>query len=197
MSEQKLNGRILSIAVDNEGPSKTERGALELKIAELTGAAEYLSETISLSQGHAERLEKDVEDIQRHKQQAEVELKAQEVLNGNMSREIHRLEMEIKKNEATISSQQERVRIMAETIDRAERRSKQAIEAFHDETDSKLKSIKHEYEAERERYTIDLETHRNQSLAEMKQLNEELDMSRRKQLRSFELEYQDMKSSVR
>jgi len=193
MSDQKPTERVLTVASDAVALSKAERGALELKIAELTGAAEYLSQTIAMSQGHAERLEKELEDLQRTKEQAESELMTQQEMNVECREEKNRLEMEIKKGEAMISSQQERIRILGETIYTAERRSKHAIESFQNETESKLKAMRQEYETEKERFTIELDSHRNQTYREIKVLTEELEQYRKKQQRALEIEYQDMK----
>ena len=96
-----------------------------------------------------ERLEKEVDDIRRLKLQAESELRSQEELNASKRQEVHALEMNVKKNESTISMQQERIRTLAETIEIAEKRSQQAIETFQAETDSKLKAIRHEFETDR------------------------------------------------
>lgn len=193
MSEQLTNTHILTLAGDEEAPGKADRSVLELKIAELTGTAEYLAQTIDISQGYVERLEKEIEDLQRQKQQAKAELDAQEQVNVNMRRDLHHLEMEIKKDEATVINQQERIRILNESIITAEWRSKQAIEAFQEETDSKIKAIKNDFEGERDRYITELEGHRNQIQAEMKQLTEEAQQARKKQHRAFEIEFQDMK----
>jgi hypothetical protein len=192
MSEHK-QARAISIAANPNGPSKAERDALELKIAELTGAAEYLAQTIAISQGHVERLEKETEDCIRMKVQAEAELRAQEEINVKRRREAHALEAEIKKHEATISHQQESIRTLAETMDIAEMRHKQAIETLQSETETKLKAIKHEYDAEKEKLSIELENHRNKIQAEMKILTEEMEQNRKKQLRALEIEFQDMK----
>lgn len=193
MSDQK-QARLLTIAANSDGgPTKAERDALELKIAELTGAAEYLAQTIAISQGHIERLEKETEDSIRMKVQAEAELRAQEEINASRRREAHALESEIKKHQATISHQQESIRTLAETMDITERRYKQAIESLQSETDSKLKAIKHDYEAEKEKLSIELENHRNKMQAEAKILTEEMEQNRKKQLRALEIEFQDMK----
>lgn len=195
MSEHKLPRQHPSVP-EQPRPSKTERGALELKITELKGDAEYLAQAIAVSQGQIDRLEKDVEDLHRLKQQAQAELKAQEDLNASKRRETHRLDMEIKKGEATISGQQDRLRILAETIETAERRSKKAIESYALETDSKLKAIKQEFDSEKERLNLDLEAHRNQTHTEMKLITEEMEQNRKKQQRTLEIEYQDKKKKT-
>lgn len=192
MSDHK-QARVISIAGESNGPSKAERDALELKIAELTGAAEYLAQTIAISQGHIDRLEKEIDDHHRAKAQAEAELRAQEEINAHKRRETHALETEIKKHEATISHQQDSIRTLAETLDIAEHRYKQAIEAYQSETESKLKAIRHDYDTEKERLNIELENHRNQIQAEMKLLSEEMEQNRKKQQRALEIEFHDMK----
>jgi chromosome segregation ATPase len=186
MSEQKP-ARVISIAGDSNGPSRVERDALELKIAELTGAAEYLAQTIAISQGHIERLEKEIDDNRRLKAQAEAELRAQEEVNASKRREAHALETEIKKHEAAISHHQDSIRTLAETLDIAEHRYKQAIEAYQSETESKLKAIRQDYDTEKERLQIELENHRNQIQAEMKILTEEMEQNRKKQHRALEI----------
>ncbi|HYX34384.1 MAG TPA: hypothetical protein VE954_14870 [Oligoflexus sp.] len=192
MSETKPS-RILTVAPDSDTPSTSERNALELKIAELTGAAEYLAQTIALSQGHIERLEKETEDCIRMKVQAEAELRAQEEINASRRRETHTLESEIKKQAATINHQQDSLRTLGETLDITERRYKQAIESLQSETDSKAKAIKHDHEAEKEKLSINLENHRNKIQAEMKILSDEMAQNRKKQQRALEIEFQDMK----
>ncbi len=192
MSDHR-QARVVSIAGESSGPSKAERDALELRIAELTGAAEYLAQTIAISQGHIDRLEKEIDDHHRHKAQAEAELRAQEEINAHKRRETHALETEIKKHEATINHQQDSIRTLAETLDIAEERYKHAIESYQSETESKLKAIKYEYDTEKERLNIELENHRNQIQAEMKILTEEMEQNRKKQQRALEIEFHDMK----
>ncbi|MCX6128068.1 MAG: hypothetical protein NTX25_03270, partial [Proteobacteria bacterium] len=196
MSEHRPYDRSLSISIDQKKPSKAEIDALELKIVELTGVAEYIAQKIAISQVNSERLEKEVEDFRRVRQQIETDIRAQEELIANKRRETHELEIEIKKHEMTISGQQEQTRTLAETIAIAEKRSRQAIEDFQAETDEKIRAIKHEFESERERINIGFEVHRNQAQAEMKQFNEEMAQTRKKQERAREIEVQEAKKKA-
>ncbi len=193
MTTHVPQARALNMVTDPIGADKTERDALALKITELTGIAEYLAQTIAISQGQVERLEKEVEDFQRHRQQAELQLQAQETENATKRQEIHVLEMTVKKNEATIITQQERIRNLAETIEIAERRSKQAIETFQAEANGKFKAIQHEFETEKERLILELDTYHSQTQMDMKLLSEELEQNRKKQHRALEIELQDMR----
>lgn len=186
----------LSLEFDSNASLKSERHAMELKVAELSAAAESFAQRIAIAQGQMERLDKQVEDYRRFKQQAEVEFQSIEQLNAERRREIHKLDMEIKVNEAAIGNQQERAHTLAETIEIAEKRNRQIIDASQAETDLKLKGIRHEFDLERERLTIDLTNHRNRIQTEMQEISEEWEQIRKKQQRTLEIEAQDARKKI-
>lgn len=193
MADTHIHQQTSGHGTDAGSPSRSELHALELRIAELTGVAEFLAQKISLSQGHIERLERDIEDSRRLKAQAEAELQAQEEIHSTRRRAVQKLEAEIERHESTINNQQERIRTLAETIDIADKRSKQVIDSIQAETNDKLKVLQQEFEAERERIRITLEVQRNETQAEIRQFTEDLHAARKKQLRALEIETQAAK----
>lgn len=174
----------------------TDLKALELKVTKLTAEAESLAQRIAVAQGQSERLEKQTEDYRRLKQQAEAESLSLEELNADKRRDVHRLEMEVKVNEAAISHQQERAHTLAETIEIAEKRNRQSIESAQAELDLKLKGIRHEFDLEKERLTLDLTSHRTLIQNEMRDISEEWEQIRKKQQRILEIEAQDARRKI-
>ena len=198
MTEHKALGHAVSLSAEEDRLDQTtERNARELKLAELTGEIEFLSQAIALSQGQSERLNKEVEDCKRLQQQAEIEFQERQKLSADKRQEINALEIDIKKNEACILSQEERIRTLFESVEIAEQRSKQSIEAIQVETGSKIKAIHQSLEAEKERLSVELNSHRSQTQMEMKQLTEEILQNRKKQERALEVEIQDMKRKAK
>ncbi len=192
MADHKVQAPF-SITLDDVQSSKSALAALELKIAEQTGLAEYMSQKIANSQGQVERLEKDVEDLRRLKLQAEIDLHAHEELNTQKRREQQTLQLELQKQETTLKHQQELIRSFTEAIEVAESRSYQAVESAHAAADEKVKSIQNDVALERDRLNIELEAHRTHTQEEIQRHTEEMIQARKKQLRALEIEMQDSK----
>lgn len=196
MTDSKSPSAANSQPSSQDAWTKSERGALELRIAELTGVAEHLTQTITISQRHAERLEKEVEDLRRMQQLSLADYKAQEELNAQKRQELHILTMELKKCESVIIGQQERIRATAETIEIGEKNSKQMVQALQAECHEKMRAIRQEFDSERERLNIELEVHTRETEVAIKQLREELAQTRKKEQRALEIEMHEGKKKA-
>jgi hypothetical protein len=195
MAERKAQAHFRIAGGDALTPNP-ELDAVERKIAELTGTAEHLSLTIANHQRHVERLEREVEDFRRLKQQAETEFHTQEAARVARRKELQELEVDIQKCEALISTQQERLRALAETVEVAEQRSKQIVADLQADSNDKLKAIEHEFDAKKELLSAELESYRAQTQSDIKQLGEDVSQSRKRQMRALETELHDARTSA-
>lgn len=195
MAERKAQAHFRIAGGDALTPNP-ELDAAERRIADLTGTAEHLSLTIANHQRHVERLEREVEDFRRLRQQAETEFHTQEAARVARRKELQELEVDIQKCEALISTQQERLRALAETVEVAELRSRQSVADLQADTSDKLKAIEHEFGAKKERLAAELEAHRAQTQIDIKQLDEEVSQNRKSQLRALEIELRDVRMSA-
>lgn len=190
------NDKSPSASTQQDSWTKSERGSLELKIAELTGVAEHLTQMIAVSQRHAERLQIELEDFRRQKQLAIADSLAQDELNAQKRHELHSLSIELKRNEGLLIAQEERIRAAIESVELAEKNSKQAIEAIQEECREKMKAIKQEFDSERERLNIELEVQNRETETAIRHLREELSQQRKKQQRNLEVEHQEAKKKA-